>query len=377
MARNAIPDSGPRRGSRGITRRAASQRASRLTGSLRAASVALLPGARRAALLQIWRAVRTLLTGRSGPGQAGEPEGWLSPWRLHRGEVALRRQEWQVALGKASNVLERQSDNQRALGLRAAAQGQAGALTAAALTIRAQRRLRDDAFLRRQEHALVRRLIETDPRWLPWVPGVARPADRPAPNTFVHVTSESMPLEGLGQGDGGPNTPPREPGLRSTTLTLPDPGPAEGSGAYASDHDLRLHAWRAARDLRSTRPSLIWATSIRPGRHEVMLVALALREHFRVPVVYEVRALMPASPPARRAVSPNSEEHERLLAQEARMLEAADAVVTTSDSVRDEIASRGVARAAIFLAGDGVDAATYQAVYDEVVAGVLANAVTD
>jgi glycosyl transferase family 4 len=352
-----------------IRPRAAPDGGARQTSSFLAASLAMLPGPRSAAIRQIWRGLRTLLTGRPGPGQPGEPEGWLVPWHLRRGEVALRRQESEVALHEAARVLARQPDHQRALALRAAAQWQAGAWTAAAQTIRAQRRSRDAGSLRQQERAFVGGLIETDPRWLPWVPGTARPLVDRAPDTFLQVVSEAVPLEGKAPHEPVPALIQRGTELRSTTLTLPGSRPLDGRGAEvgSADHDLRLYAWRAARTLRDASPSLIWATSIQPGQHQAMLVALALREHLEIPVVNEVRAVMAASPTAQPAGTPTPEGHARLVAQETRMLKAANAIVTTSESLRDEIASRGVPRDTIFLATNGVDAATYRTVYDRVV----------
>ncbi|WNB85187.1 glycosyltransferase [Cellulomonas sp. ATA003] len=91
------------------------------------------------------------------------------------------------------------------------------------------------------------------------------------------------------------------------------------------------------------------------------LVTRALAERLGVPWVYEVRGLLEetwvAGRPtaAERERADRSERHRLLRARETEMARAADAVVTLSATLRDELVDRGVPAGTITVVPNGVD----------------------
>ncbi len=110
--------------------------------------------------------------------------------------------------------------------------------------------------------------------------------------------------------------------------------------------------------IRELRPAILQAHSGYRG-YENALVALALGEHFGIPVVYEVRGFLEAtwSFDAGTAEVDGlvSEQSERRSATEVRCMLAADAVVTIAETMRDEIVGRGIAASRVYVIPNGVD----------------------
>ena len=111
------------------------------------------------------------------------------------------------------------------------------------------------------------------------------------------------------------------------------------------------NAERALDLVRRTRPAAIIAGT--PDLNGV--VALALRAATGVPVVYDVRGFPEMSWAARSGGS-DSELYGLRRAAETACASAADAVITLSETMREELAGRGIDRDRIFVVPQIVDA---------------------
>lgn len=124
------------------------------------------------------------------------------------------------------------------------------------------------------------------------------------------------------------------------------PGDAQRAMARAIDH--------AAVLMRTLRPAVLHAAT----NHANGQLALALRDRFGIPVVYEVRGFLEESW-ASRAEDPLAARHsdrfqlEREL--ETQIMASADLVTTLGPAMRDEIIARGIPANRIILAPNGVD----------------------
>jgi hypothetical protein len=139
-----------------------------------------------------------------------------------------------------------------------------------------------------------------------------------------------------------------EPGVPHVALALPN---GFERGRYA-DVDLQMYAWQAARELRELAPSMVWASSV-DGQYRSMLVAMALREHFRIPMVYEVWSLRDA--PA-SGDDESSEEVARAAGQQTRLLRMADAIVAAGEPLCAELVRRGVSPGVISVMSEAASA---------------------
>ena len=102
------------------------------------------------------------------------------------------------------------------------------------------------------------------------------------------------------------------------------------------------------------RPALIQAASGHRG-YELALVALALRQHLRRPVVYEVRGFLEATWTADAELADAAELTRRRLATEARVMASVDGITTLSEAMRDELVARGAAPDRIAVMPNGID----------------------
>jgi glycosyltransferase involved in cell wall biosynthesis len=107
------------------------------------------------------------------------------------------------------------------------------------------------------------------------------------------------------------------------------------------DRLYRAHLRRAARLTERLRPSVLHAAS----NYANAVIALALRDATRLPVVYEVRGFWEDTWLSRHAASADltlSDRYVRTRALETHCMTAADLVVTLGEAMRDEIVERGV-----------------------------------
>ncbi|MER6122476.1 glycosyltransferase [Streptomyces sp. NPDC001795] len=121
---------------------------------------------------------------------------------------------------------------------------------------------------------------------------------------------------------------------------------------YGSGPVLARNAELAARLVERLRPSVLHAA----GDHGNGRVALALREAYRLPVVYEVRCFPEESwltlAPGRRR---SDETYRALRELETYCMREADAVLTLGEAMKAESVSRGVPEERVRIAPDAVD----------------------
>jgi glycosyltransferase involved in cell wall biosynthesis len=132
---------------------------------------------------------------------------------------------------------------------------------------------------------------------------------------------------------------------------------------YPTDQPFDVHltdyAWLAAKVGRQERPAIIHASSGFRG-FETALVGLALREYLRRPLVYEVRSFFETTWSGDHNRAETGEHYERRFETENRAMQAADAVVTIGEAMRDDIVARGVPADRIFLMPNGVDPEAFE-----------------
>lgn len=349
--------------------------------SLRAmarAATRILPAPRDEALAWIGRDLVALVTGREVKRPARRVDA-PDPAVLDRIRADLDGDRPTAALTRIDEELVTRPTNVRLLALRRFALTRLGELSASLDALADLRAVADEPGLARLERETIARLVETDPRWLPRIPGPARPVDS-RPGVVLHLLKESVPHRQTGfttrsrymvlaQRDAG-LTPvvvtqpgfPRSAGVTGAPALEVvdgiryhrlDPG-----GAYPAERPfdlaLRDHSWLAARVGRDERPAVIHAAS-GPRGADGALVGLALGAHLGVPVVYEMRSFFEGTWSSNADAGEHAEYARRRWAAETRAMLAVDAVVTLSETMRDEVIARGVAEDRAVVVANGVD----------------------
>ena len=336
------------------------------------------------------RFARRLLGGpAAGPGAPREPADRAARRTLRRARAALRDGDPRSALALADAVIVAHPDEPAAYYVRYVGLSRIGALTdslAALERLRALEAWTPD--LASAEASIAGRLAETTPGWLPRLPGPQSPLEPAASNLVLHLLKSSSPEAQSGYTLRSQYTllSQRAAGLQPvavTSLGFPrrtmavDPPPAiptielvDGIEHYrldaGPDYPYDGPVDRVLLDtvallepiVRELRPAILQAHSGYRG-YENALVALALGEHFAIPVVYEVRGFLEATWSFDvGGAEPDglvSEQSERRSATEVRCMLAADAVVTIAETMRDEIVGRGVAAGRVRVIPNGVD----------------------
>jgi glycosyltransferase involved in cell wall biosynthesis len=109
----------------------------------------------------------------------------------------------------------------------------------------------------------------------------------------------------------------------------------------------------AARLVRELRPSVLHAAS----NFQNALIAIALRDGFGLPYVYEVRGFWEDTWLSRHAATAGLEGSDRYVrsrALETHCMTSADLVVTLGEAMRDEIIARGVSADKVIIVPNGV-----------------------
>lgn len=249
-----------------------------------------------------------------------------------------------------------------------------GSLSWLLAAVRAQREVADTPALERQEGRLVGRLRELDRTWLPVLPAQAPVA--PEPGRVLHLLKASMPYRQSGYtmrsqyviesqravgldpvavtalGFPEDETPPRTEVVDGTTYhRLPAP---QDVLTGRPDVYLERYAAAVAERMGEIRPSVIHAHSGHRG-YEPAVVALALRQAFGTPVVYEVRGFFESLWTADRRWDERGEVYARRTARETWCMLQADAVVTLSESMKADIVARGVPAEKVRVIPNGVN----------------------
>ena len=119
------------------------------------------------------------------------------------------------------------------------------------------------------------------------------------------------------------------------------------------DRLYQAHLTRAARLTGQLRPAVLHAAS----NYANAVIALALRDAFRLPVVYEVRGFWEDTWLSRHTGSADlrlSDRYRRTRALETYCMTEADLVVTLGEAMREEIIERGVPAERVVIVPNGV-----------------------
>ncbi len=254
----------------------------------------------------------------------------------------------------------------------------AGALTLLNEATQVQLELAPNDSLRTRARIQEGRLRETSAGWLP-DPGPRSPVQQRVAGRVLHVLKISMPHRQSGYSVrtmytlAGQLQAGLDP-IGATALDFPRtvgitdaPVEEEVEGVrhlrlYREEipadepADLYLEAWaRALADVAEReRPQVIHVHSGHRG-FESALVALAVGRALRIPVVYEVRGFFEALWTSDADWAERSETYDRRFATEKWCMEQADAVVTLSASMRDDIVARGIDASRVHVVPNGVD----------------------
>lgn len=227
------------------------------------------------------------------------------------------------------------------------------------------------------------RIRETSPAWSPTVdPAVAARLGRvvdPVPDRVLHVLKISVPHRQSGYSVraryslAGQLAAGLDP-VAVTALDFPsgtDEGPvaaldlvdgvpyhrllrADVPAEEAFDSYLDAWATALAPVVAEQRPEVMTVHSGHRG-YESALVALAVGDLLGVPVVYEVRGFFESLWSKDLRWAERSETYHRRRDTETRCMRRASAVVTLSDSMREDIVARGVDPATVTVVPNGVD----------------------
>jgi glycosyltransferase involved in cell wall biosynthesis len=235
-------------------------------------------------------------------------------------------------------------------------------------------------LLTRLDARLVSERIVLKPGWRPAVERRRTPLTR-EPGRILHLLTNSLPDTQAGYtlrsrqvarsqagagldprmatrpgypGDAGRHGAPLEEtvdGVRYHRL-LPD-APAEA----LPDLALARHVAAAAQLVEALRPAALQPAS----NHRNAQVALALRDRFGLPVVYEVRGFLEETWLSRQGdEADSSERYLGTRAAETGCMLAADAVVTLSETMRRDIIGRGVAPDRVVVIPNAVEPDAFQ-----------------
>jgi glycosyltransferase involved in cell wall biosynthesis len=352
----------------------------------------LLPPPRDEALIGVARELWALLTGQRGrsrgrrvaaPGARGEP--WLDPMVWHRARRAFDQGAYEIALARVESVLARHPDSLKALNLKKDIHTRRGDVSDVVATYRRMRQVQDDPAIAFYERQWLGRLIETDPRWLPRIVGPTRSVEPRDDRTVMHLLKESVPYLqngftmrsrytllsqkaagldpfvvtslGFPRKDGVERFPSTDI-LDGITHHRLDLGPGYPTD-QPFDRLLTDYAWLASKVARRERPAIIHASSGFRG-YETALVGMALRDHLRLPLVYEVRSFFETTWTADHDRAEFNEHFRRRHDTENRAMKSADVVITISESMREDIAARGVPSDRIHLMPNGVDPLAFE-----------------
>lgn len=289
----------------------------------------------------------------------------------------MARGEHDAAYVLARALLSQHGGNPRYLALFREVQTKRGAVSSVLATTRKIEKL--TATSPRAARKIEGRLRELS-GWYPRIPGPREPVAPRDDRTVLHLVKESRPYLSSGFTSRSHRNFLAEAaaGLRPVVVT--ELGFPRSVGVVGVDRvrevdgiehrvldvgggtvdDLPVDLWleqfaqAAYREVRDVRPAVIHVSSGRRG-YETALVGLALKEKTGLPLVYEVRSFFEANWTGEQRWEASGETFLRRLAVERMCMEAADAVVTIGEAMRDELLARGADPARLHVVPNGVD----------------------
>ena len=230
------------------------------------------------------------------------------------------------------------------------------------------------------------RLRETDPAWVPVAPGSPEKLVPLSRRRILHIAKSAAPerwsgftirtLQNLRAQRAAGLEPivvtkigwPREAGVTDVPAAVTfegiehhylDRGPAYDSRSLPVDVPLQDLTEDLVPLVRELRPAVLHVHSGHRGG-ELVLVALALRQRFGIPVAYEVRGLFESTWTPDLRYAEHAEFYGRRLAQETRLLRDVDAVIAISEALADDFVARGISRDKITVVPNGIDPAALE-----------------
>ena len=253
-----------------------------------------------------------------------------------------------------------------------------GSVSLEARALKLLREVNDSKHLQRRERRVLNHIQETDPDWLPRVSAHGQGRTAPKSGRVLHLLKASVPYRQSGYTMrtryllDGQRAMELEPIVITAlgfpedigTVDFPNEEDVEGISYHhlrkpegvdtTSEDYLDTYASEVARLVATLNPSLIHVHSGHRG-YEAALVGRAVAESFDLPLVYEVRGFFESLWSPDPAWNERGELFWRRRETEARCMNAADAVVTLSETMKAEIVDRGIASEKVFVVPNGVD----------------------
>lgn len=336
---------------------------------------------RAAALIEAAKAGYALVVGRRPKrGLSAHREPKVDRHELAEAERAFKAGEPELALARVEALHLQYPRSLGVLRLRRDILTGIGDLGRRAATLHAMHLIDPQPEWVETERRILGRLIESSPSWLPLIPGPPAPV-QPEPDVVLHLLKESAPYltNGFTMRSRYNLLAARDAGVRpvvTTDLGFPrllgetrfermelvddiphhrlDLGPFYRIDGPV-DRILADQAWLTSQVARTVRPSVIHASSGHRG-FEHALIGIALREHIRRPLVYEVRSFFESVWSTDDFWGERGEQYHRRFETETRAMRSADHVITIAESMRAEIVERGVDPDRVTVIPNGVDA---------------------
>ncbi len=362
----------------------------------------MLPGPLRRIAGAAVRPVARAFATRTGPHPVAAPLAVMAGWAAARapdpagaGEAALA-----AAGRRGTSAAERRRLARIALALDAPAAAAAiaeplNADDPANAGLRAELALLDGRYTTARDHARVaadagdrrardiaeraeRELRVLMPGWRPALPRRARPG-APVPGRVVHLLTNSLPWTSagytirsheIGRSQAAAGLQPH----LATRAGFPRTAGIRGAQADSRIEGLAYHRLAPDLDPRAAPDTVVESTAaalaelverLRPAvlhpasNHLNALAALAVADGTGIPVVYEVRGFLEETWASRRAGgdggTPDADRYRLGRDAETAAMQAASAVVTLSETMREEIVARGVDPDRVEIVPNGVD----------------------
>ncbi|MEZ5117175.1 MAG: glycosyltransferase family 4 protein [Candidatus Nanopelagicales bacterium] len=299
---------------------------------------------------------------------------------VSRAQTYVERKDYARAEQILSDLLKRYAGTKSALGLQSQVMVKQGRFDEAAVLSNRLAELSGKPEDRARARALMGRLVETDPGWLPYA-GEPRPLTDPEPGRVLYLAKESMPYFHNGFCTRTHETLKSVQGAGLDPVAVTMPGFPATVGRHAKtqvsrvegiryrhvlpysatlqslpyDEYLQLSAQVLTREVAALRPELLHIGSGHRG-YETALVGRALAAWSGLPWLYEVRSFFETTWTDDERYMESGPYFHRRYGAETRSMQAADMVVTLSGPMRDEIVSgHGVDPSRVVVIPNAVD----------------------